>query len=85
MLHILWYVVVGFVVGVIARALHPGADSMGFLMTTLIGILGSVIGGLIGHLFRRPAPGTPFHPPGLILSVLGAILVLVLMNHFGHS
>lgn len=84
MLHILWYVIVGFVVGLIARALHPGVDSMGLLATTLLGIVGAVLGGLIGHLFRRPPPGTPFHPPGLLLSVLGAIIVLVLLNHFGR-
>ncbi len=85
MFHIIWYIIVGFVVGLIARAIHPGADQMGFMMTSLVGILGSVVGGFIGHLFRKPAPGAPYHPPGLILSVLGAVIVLVVLTHFQHA
>lgn len=62
MFHIIWYIVVGFIVGLIARALLPGVDHMGLLMTTLVGIIGSVVGGFIGHLFSKPSPTRSFTP-----------------------
>jgi len=76
MLHILWSVIIGFIVGLIARWLLPGADSMGFLMTSGLGIAGSLVGGLIGRLFKKPEPGQKFHPAGFLLSLVGAILLL---------
>jgi len=79
--HILWYVIVGFVVGLVARAILPGADHMGFIMTTLVGIGGSIVGGYIGHLIHKPAPGAKFHPHGFILSVVGAIVLLLVIRH----
>jgi uncharacterized membrane protein YeaQ/YmgE (transglycosylase-associated protein family) len=45
-------------------------------MTTLIGIGGSIVGGLIARLFSKPEPGSSFHPAGLILSIIGAIILL---------
>ena len=48
MLHLIWSVIVGFIVGLIARAVMPGADAIGLLATTAVGIVGSVIGGFIG-------------------------------------
>jgi uncharacterized membrane protein YeaQ/YmgE (transglycosylase-associated protein family) len=77
MLHILWSIVVGFVVGLIARALVPGADVMGFWMTSGLGIAGSIAGGLVARLFNRPADGAMFHPAGFFLSLVGAVLLLV--------
>jgi len=76
MLHIIWSIIVGFIVGLCARAILPGVQHLGFIMTTLLGIGGSIIGGLIGRLFSRPAPGAAFHPAGFIMSILGAILLL---------
>ena len=76
MLHIIWYIIVGFIVGLIARAIMPGAQHLGFIMTTLLGIGGSIIGGLIGRLFSKPEPGSAFHPAGLIMSIIGAIILL---------
>lgn len=76
MLHIIWYIIVGFIVGLIARAIMPGAQHLGFLMTTVIGIVGSILGGLIARLFSKPEPGTPFHPAGIIMSIIGALIVL---------
>ncbi len=78
MINIIWHIIVGFVIGLIARAVMPGMQHMGFLTTTLLGIVGGVVGGLIGRLVSRPEPGTPFHMAGLIMSVVGAILVLFL-------
>ncbi len=76
--HILWTIIVGFFVGLIARALLPGAQTMGFWMTTLIGIVGSFVGAFIGSMFSRPAPGSKFHPAGFFMSIVGAIVVLFL-------
>lgn len=77
MLHILWSIVVGFVVGLIARALVPGADVMGFWMTSGLGIAGSLVGGLVARLFNRPADGAMFHTAGFFLSLVGAVVLLV--------
>lgn len=77
MLHILWSIVVGFVVGLIARALVPGADVMGFWMTSGLGIAGSIAGGLVARLFNRPADGAMFHRAGFFLSLVGAVVLLV--------
>jgi uncharacterized membrane protein YeaQ/YmgE (transglycosylase-associated protein family) len=76
MLHIIWSIIVGFVVGLIARALLPGVQHLGFIMTTLLGIAGSIVGGLLARLFSKPAPGSSFHPAGFIMSLIGAILLL---------
>ena len=76
MLHIIWYIIVGFIVGLIARAIMPGTQHLGFIMTTLLGIAGSIIGGFIARLFSKPEPGSAFHPAGLILSIIGAIILL---------
>jgi len=62
MLHIIWYIFVGFIIGLIARAIMPGAQHLGLILTTLLGIGGSIIGGLIGRLFSKPEPGSTFHP-----------------------
>ena len=80
MLHIVWSVVVGFVVGLIARAVLPGADHLGMLATTGVGILGSIVGGLIGTVLKKPAPGARFHPAGFLMSIVGAIVLLVVIR-----
>jgi len=82
MLHIIWSIIIGFVVGLIARAIMPGTQDLGFIMTTLIGIGGSILGGLIGRLFSKPVPGTPFHPAGIIMSIIGALILLFLWGRF---
>ena len=76
MLHIIWYIIVGFVIGLIVRAIMPGVQHLGLIMTTLLGIGGSIVGGLIGRLFSKPAPGSTFHPAGFIMSIIGAIILL---------
>ena len=85
MLHIIWYIIVGFVVGLVARAVMPGAQAMGLIMTTLLGIVGGIVGGFIGRLFSKPEPGAAFHPAGFIMSVIGAIIVLFLYTRFAPA
>ena len=53
MLHIIWSIVIGFIVGWLAEVLYPGAQQLGFVKATLIGIGGSLLGGLISRLVRR--------------------------------
>jgi uncharacterized membrane protein YeaQ/YmgE (transglycosylase-associated protein family) len=76
MLHIIWSIIVGFIVGLCARALMPGMQHLGFVMTTVLGIGGSIVGGLIGRLFSKPAPGSSFHAAGFIMSVICSIALL---------
>jgi len=80
MLHLIWSVIVGFVVGLIARAVMPGADAMGFIATTVVGIVGSLIGGFIGSLISKPAAGSRFHAAGFIMSIVGAIVLLAILR-----
>jgi uncharacterized membrane protein YeaQ/YmgE (transglycosylase-associated protein family) len=82
MLHIIWSIVVGFFVGLIASWFVPSAGHMGFWMTSIVGIVGSIVGGLIARIFSRPKDGAFFHPAGFFLSIVGAVLVLIAMVHF---
>jgi uncharacterized membrane protein YeaQ/YmgE (transglycosylase-associated protein family) len=79
MLHLIWSIVIGFIVGLIARAVMPGVDVMGFWMTSIIGIGGSLVGGLIGMVIKRPVPGAAFHPAGFLLSIIGAMILLYVL------
>jgi uncharacterized membrane protein YeaQ/YmgE (transglycosylase-associated protein family) len=78
MLHIIWSIILGFIVGLIARAIVPGTQHMGFILTAILGIVGSLVGGLIGRLISRPPEGSKFHPAGFFLSLLGAVVLLVI-------
>jgi uncharacterized membrane protein YeaQ/YmgE (transglycosylase-associated protein family) len=72
---LLVFLLFGFFVGLIARALLPGRQSLGLLMTTLLGAVGSFLGGLLGNLIAG-TPMAQIHPAGLIGSILGAIILL---------
>ena len=83
MFHLLWMFVVGLVVGAIARWIMPGTEGMGLLVTSLVGIAGSFVGGFIARLFSKPADGAIVHPAGLILSVIGALILLFVAKKLG--
>ena len=70
---ILWMVVIGFLIGLVARALMPGRDSAGTIVTILLGIAGSIVAGFIGQATGIYAQGDA---AGFLASVLGAMLVL---------
>ncbi len=75
---IIAWIVFGFIVGLIARALVPGRQGMGFVMTTLLGIAGSIIGGIIASaIWGAPGSATGFQPSGFIGSIIGAIILLL--------
>ena len=77
-------VVIGLIAGLLARLLVPGRDSIGILGTIVLGIVGSFVGGFIWNLidYHRFAPHR-FHPVGIIGSILGAIVVLLLLRVTG--
>jgi uncharacterized membrane protein YeaQ/YmgE (transglycosylase-associated protein family) len=72
---IIWMIVVGFIVGLLARFFYPGAVNLGFWMTTALGIGGSIVGGIVGNLIWK-TPDGDFHPAGWFLSLLGALALL---------
>ena len=78
LLTILIWLVFGLVVGFIARAVVPGKDDIGILRTIVLGVIGSVAGGLVFGLLGFGLRG--FHPAGWIGSIIGAIVVLVVYN-----
>jgi len=78
--HLLWMFIVGLAVGAIARFIMPGGEHLGIIMTGVLGIVGSFVGGFIARLFSKPAPDAPFHPAGIILSIVGALIVLWVWN-----
>ncbi len=82
---IIAFLVIGLLAGLIARALLPGNQSMGLVATTLLGIAGSFVGGFIGSLFRSDGRVFDLHPSGLIFSVIGAMLVLLLVSMAGRG
>jgi uncharacterized membrane protein YeaQ/YmgE (transglycosylase-associated protein family) len=75
MLSFIWWLVIGLVAGALARLIMPGKDPMGILATIILGVVGSVLGGLVSSLIWGTGEGG-FQPAGLILSLLGAIVVL---------
>jgi uncharacterized membrane protein YeaQ/YmgE (transglycosylase-associated protein family) len=72
---IVWTVLIGFVAGLIARAIKPGDDSMGIIMTTVVGVLGALAATYIGQAMGWYTAG---QPAGFIASVVGAIVLLIL-------
>jgi uncharacterized membrane protein YeaQ/YmgE (transglycosylase-associated protein family) len=81
---ILVLLVVGFIVGAIARLLMPGRDPIGVLGTIVLGIAGSFVGGFLQNLIEHHTLTVhSFHPVGLIGSVIGAWVLLLLLRLTG--
>ena len=76
-MQLIWFIVVGFLAGLVARALMPGKQSMGIGMTTLLGVVGSFVGGFFSSLFSHQ-PVSLFRPSGIIGSIIGALIVLAI-------
>jgi uncharacterized membrane protein YeaQ/YmgE (transglycosylase-associated protein family) len=76
MFHLICYIIIGLIAGFVAKSvMHM---HLTLLWTIVLGIVGSLVGGFVTHLFSRPKEGAQFHPAGIIFSILGAILVLFL-------
>ena len=72
-MHIIWLIVIGFIVGIVAKFAMPGNDRGGFIFTTLLGIVGSVLGGYLGQVLGFYGEG---EPAGFLMSVVGAMVLL---------
>jgi uncharacterized membrane protein YeaQ/YmgE (transglycosylase-associated protein family) len=81
LMNIIGWAVFGLIAGAIARLLVPGRQSMGILLTMLLGVIGSVVGGMISWAFTG-GPHDEFQASGWIMSIVGAILVLVIWGYF---
>ncbi|MGY0611056.1 MULTISPECIES: GlsB/YeaQ/YmgE family stress response membrane protein [unclassified Luteimonas] len=69
----LWIILVGFVVGVLARLIKPGKQGIGIIMTIVLGIVGALFAGWVGRMLGWYAEGEPV---GFIASLVGAIVLL---------
>ena len=74
---IIWAVIIGFIVGLVAKFLMPGRDPGGFIVTALLGIVGAVVATFLGQAMGIYAAG---QSAGFIGAVIGAIIVLFIYN-----
>jgi uncharacterized membrane protein YeaQ/YmgE (transglycosylase-associated protein family) len=78
---IIMLIVVGIIAGYVARLLVPGRDPMSFVQTAILGIVGSFVGGFLGYLlFGNDLDEGAFQASGLIGSIIGAVIVLLIYN-----
>lgn len=75
-------IVIGFIVGLVARALVPGKDPSGFIITVVLGIVGSFVGQQVGlslNFYRQDEPA------GFLMSVIGALIVLFVYHRLSST
>jgi uncharacterized membrane protein YeaQ/YmgE (transglycosylase-associated protein family) len=81
---IVWLVIIGLIAGALARLLVPGRDPIGIGGTIVLGVVGSFIGGFLGYaLFHKDADSGALQPAGLIGSVIGAVIALLIYRRVG--
>lgn len=76
-MHYVWMAVIGFVVGLVARAVLPGTQSLGIILTVLLGIAGSFLAGFVGQALGWYQTG---QAAGFIASVVGAVVLLFVVG-----
>ena len=76
-------IIVGLIAGALARLIVPGQQNMSILATIVLGIVGSFVGGFLGYLLFHHGAGGFFQPAGIIGSVIGAIIVLLIWTRVG--
>ena len=74
---LIWAIIIGFIVGLVAKALMPGKDPGGFIITVLLGIGGALLATVLGKTLGFYEPN---EAAGFIASVVGAILLLIIYN-----
>jgi len=75
---IIWLVVVGLIAGLIARAIMPGPDPMGWIATIVLGIVGSFVGGFLFSTLLGRGSGSLLETSGILGSIIGAVIVLAI-------
>jgi uncharacterized membrane protein YeaQ/YmgE (transglycosylase-associated protein family) len=79
-------IIIGLIAGALARLIVPGKQHMSVPMTILLGLIGSFVGGFLGYLiFHKDAQDGFFQPSGIIGSILGAIVVLLIWTRVGDN
>ena len=79
LISIIVWIVIGFVAGYLAKLIMPGPDGGGFILTTILGIVGAIVGGWLGRaLFDTNAGNDSFSIMGLVFAVIGALIVLAI-------
>ena len=76
-MHTILFLIFGLIVGAVARFLVPGRDRGGWIVSTLLGVAGSFAGAFLGHELGLYRTG---EPAGFVMSILGAVLLLVLYH-----
>ena len=80
MLSVLIWIIFGFIVGAIAKAIHPGSDPLGCISTIAIGVFGSIVGGIINWLIS--AGSESYEPSGFIMSILGGVVCCIAFRSY---
>jgi uncharacterized membrane protein YeaQ/YmgE (transglycosylase-associated protein family) len=80
MLHMIGHAIFGLIIGLLARALMPGGQHMGLIMTMILGVVGAWLGGLIGRMTGMYGEG---HPAGFFMALVGAVIVLYVYSLLG--
>jgi len=78
MLHMIGHAIFGLVIGLLARAVMPGRQHMGLILTMILGLVGAWLGGLIGRvtgIYKEPG-----HPTGWLMALVGALVVLFIFS-----
>ena len=74
---LIWAIIVGFIVGLLAKLVMPGRDPGGFIITAVLGIAGSLVATFLGRALGFYAPG---EPAGFIASIVGAVILLAIYH-----
>ena len=79
---ILYTIIIGFVVGLIARFVLPGKDALGIVMTTIVGVVGAILASFGGQALGLYAQG---QPAGFLASVVGAVVLLLILRKIRNN
>jgi uncharacterized membrane protein YeaQ/YmgE (transglycosylase-associated protein family) len=83
---ILGFIIIGLLAGAVARLLLPGPDPIGILGTIVVGIIGSFVGGFLGYvLFNHDLKEGALQPSGILGSIIGAVIVLLIYRGMSHN
>jgi uncharacterized membrane protein YeaQ/YmgE (transglycosylase-associated protein family) len=77
MLHMIGHAIFGLIIGLLARAIMPGRQHMGLIMTMILGLVGAWLGGFIGRMTGMYREG---HPAGWFMALVGALIVLFIYS-----